>query len=58
MPDHDMDCVSDDVGKLQEAKVESLRSVVVPAIDNSPSYAGRNYAALMQIVSHSTMKMP
>ena len=43
MPDHDMDCVSDDDGKLQEAKVESLRSVVVPAIDNSPSYA-----ALMQ----------
>ena len=61
MPDHDMDCVSDDDGKLQEAKVESLRSVVVPAIDNSPSYAGRNYAALMKprkIVSHSTMKMP
>ena len=27
MPDHDMDCVSDDDGKLQEAKVESLRSV-------------------------------
>jgi len=39
MPDHDMDCVSDDDGKLQEAKVESLRSVDVPAIDNSPSYA-------------------
>jgi hypothetical protein len=38
-----MDCVSDDDGKLQEAKVESLRSIVVPAIDNSPPYA-----ALMQ----------
>jgi hypothetical protein len=35
MPDYDnMDCVSDDDGKLQEAKVESLRSVVVPHIDN------------------------
>ena len=45
MPDFD-DCDDDD--KLQEAKVESLRSVLVPAIDNSPSYAAQKYAARMQ----------
>ena len=43
-----MGCVSDDDDKLREAKVESLRSVVVPAINNSPSYAARNYSARMQ----------
>jgi uncharacterized cysteine cluster protein YcgN (CxxCxxCC family) len=51
MPDfYDMDGISDDDVKLQETKVESLRSVVVPAIhvDNSPCYAAQNYAARMQ----------
>jgi len=32
------------VRKLQEAQLESLDSVRVPAINNAPSYAGRAYA--------------
>ena len=43
-----MDCVTEDDGKLQEANVESLRSVVVPDKDNNPSYAAQIYAARMQ----------
>ena len=43
----DVDDNTDD-DKLVEGKAESRRSVVVPDINNSPSFAARIYAARMQ----------